>query len=313
MSEAHTSSVEHPPEGLRIVLPTPAGGAVLTAPPGWELQEAGEGHVLVHLATGRPGVQVRPLEEGDDAEGVQLTLGEERRLPRLARALVADARLVELAEQRARAQQVLEAAEAGGRISPRRRAQAAEALRSAEHLSSVYRVERAMILDADGAVRPSASDFHTAYSTGALTPSYDPGIRLVHPPRIPLQPEEGPEPEQAATLNTQALSALHAGIPAPTGQFRSKSVFAGMTTAAALVLTGCGASSQDGERRCTDATGAIVDDDNCERDRVSGGGVFFYQYGGRTYRDSSGKTYVGGGSRTAPKGGFGGIGRSGGG
>ena len=79
-------------------------------------------------------------------------------------------------------------------------------------------------------------------------------------------------------------------------------VFAGLTVAAALVLTGCGTDPADDDRRCVTGDGTVVDDDLCDDD--GGGGGFFFLYGGSTYiRD--GKTYVRGGSTTRPSGSFG--------
>lgn len=87
-------------------------------------------------------------------------------------------------------------------------------------------------------------------------------------------------------------------------------VFAGLTVAAALVLTGCGTDPADDDRRCVSGDGTVVDDDLCDDDGVGGGG-FFFLYGGSTYiRD--GKTYVRGGSTTRPSGSFGRSGSGGG-
>lgn len=89
-------------------------------------------------------------------------------------------------------------------------------------------------------------------------------------------------------------------------------VFAGLTVAAALVLTGCGTDPSDDDRRCVTGDGTVVDDDLCDDDDGVGGGGFFFIYGGSTYiRD--GKTYVRGGSTTRPSGSFGSRSGSGGG
>jgi len=97
------------------------------------------------------------------------------------------------------------------------------------------------------------------------------------------------------------------------GQRTGPRVFAGLTVAAALVLTGCGSDPEAGDRRCVDGDGTVVGDDLCDDDSSrGGGGGFFFLYGGSTYvRD--GKSYVRGGSTTAPKGGMGGRSGSGGG
>ena len=150
--------------------------------------------------------------------------------------------------------------------------------------------------------RPTAADFDAATEAGLL----------VHRRPGPAAPEEElPTDPLARQLAVgDAVESHIAGTASDV--LRSRSAFAGITTAAALVLTGCGSSSGAGDRRCTDASGRVVDDSNCRTYGGGGGGGYFYRYGGSTYTGPGG-TYINGGSNTAPKGGSGFFGRSGGG
>lgn len=152
---------------------------------------------------------------------------------------------------------------------------------------------------------PTARDFDAATAAGLLTPAR---LREVRRPvattRDPLQRHR----DQAALVGERLELLAGDGL----ARLRSRSAFAGITAAAALVLTGCSSEPEAGDRRCTDGSGRVVDDSNCRQYGGGGAGGYYYRYGGSTY-SSDGGTYLRGGSTTAPEKGSGFRGSSGGG
>jgi hypothetical protein len=165
------------------------------------------------------------------------------------------------------------------------------------------RVLRALAGDVDSGA-PTTRDFDSATALGLLTP-----VRRYTVSKA-LSPTRSPLDQQRAL----AEAVRERVDPAGDGlsPLRSRSAFAGMTMAAALILTGCTSTGSAGDRRCTDASGKVVDDDNCRRYGGGGTGGYFYRYGGSTYTDH-GSQYLRGGTTSPPKGGHGFFGGSGGG
>jgi hypothetical protein len=160
-----------------------------------------------------------------------------------------------------------------------------------------------------GRGRPSVDDFGNATTEGLLVPR-PLGVPIGREPAADA-PAHSPL-ERCHDLAADVREAVARVRDHNDGSLRSSRVFAGITTAAALVLTGCSGQPDAGERRCTDSTGKVVDDDNCRTYGGGGSGGYFYRYGGSRY-GTGGQTYVGGGSSTPPKGGLGFSSRSGGG
>lgn len=142
---------------------------------------------------------------------------------------------------------------------------------------------------------PTAHDFDRATEVGLLTPA-----RLRAAP--PLTPVGGSPLARQRAQSADVGLRLQLLSDREPGRLRSRSAFAGITTAAALVLTGCGAESVGGDRRCTDANERIVDDDNCRTYGGGGAGGYYYRYGGRVYDDG---TYLRGSTLQPPANGTG--------
>lgn len=128
---------------------------------------------------------------------------------------------------------------------------------------------------------PTARDFDVATAAGLLIP------RRLH--SVPIRPDLVGSPlerqrAQGARV-AERVEALRGGDEF--AWLRSRSGFAGITAAAALVLTGCSAEPNDGDRRCVDEASRVVDDDNCRTYGGTGVGGFYYRYGGSTYSSGS--------------------------
>jgi hypothetical protein len=262
----------------RLVVPVPLASVAVEHEP--------DGGVTVRV--GAAEVRGRPVQTGDrDAALPPVTGADVAVLPRAVLQLVAEAWMAEV--QRARR---------------RERAAGADSARLAALATALgqARVLRAVAGDVVQG-KPTAADFDAATAAGLLLD------RRPAPAQARLEATDSPLERQLAVGDAVQRHLDSTGV----GVLRSRSAFAGITTAAALVLTGCGTSSGSGDRRCTDASGRVVDDTNCRTYGGGGGGGYFYRYGGSTYSGPGGGTYINGGSNTAPKGGSGFFGRSGGG